>query len=102
MSDLERNNLQKDQFGPGIRANVGRAGDGGSKGSGIYSGRQERFIGTDKRTEASEPEKSGNLEGTKQITTVSTPVGQHPRTQRIHVNDLQVDRIELILAKEDS
>lgn len=44
MQDLDKNNLQKDQFGPWMRASLGRAGEGGAEGvETSVVGRQERW-----------------------------------------------------------
>lgn len=47
MQDLNRNNLQNDQFGPWMRASIGRAGEGGAEGAVItVAGRSERLART--------------------------------------------------------
>lgn len=102
MQDLERNTLQKDQFGLWLRANLGRVGEGGSRGSGNFVGRQVREMDKEKGPVVSGQELTHTVDGTKQNRIGTTLPDLDYEQLRVRGADLQGNSEELTPTREVS
>lgn len=102
MQDLERNTLQKVQFGPWLRANLRRVGEGGSRGSGNSVGRQVREMDKEKGPVVSGQEFTHTVDGTKLNSTETTLPDMDYEQLRVRGADLQGNSEEQTPTREVS